>query len=682
MSCGVQHWRRTGSRPLKVTKWVYSLRGMYYALPVEIGSGIDLNTVPQCIYQRVKRYESVVFLFLDMSILLVAYVLAFVLMKQAGVGLEHSAGPALSVFFPALLQLCLNKLFGLYGHVWRYASIEEALRIISAVFVGFLVNLTYWFVLCGLLDQRFSWPLPVFASGFVLMGVGGVRFRERLFALERGKRKSFPSARGVIVGADDIGVEIALEFMRNADAGMEVVGFVDEDPWKVGRSIRGIRVLGISSELPAVVEQYEIDYIVLSAGASEKTDFMEMLDLARSTQARVQVVPSPAEVASRTLLGGIGDVDIPRLLDREQVQIDFTEIEQYVEGSVVLVTGAGGSIGSEIARQVARFRPRCLLILDCDETHLHDLLVGEGLDALPLLANIRDQQRVERIFSEYRPDVVFHAAAHKHVPLLQQHPEEAVLTNVIGTRNLVTAAAAHECKRFLLISTDKAARPGSVMGATKRLAEILVRETGRQEGLAFGVVRFGNVLGSRGSVVPTFVRQIMTGGPVTLTHPDMTRYFMSIPEAVSLVLRAGALLGEGDTFHLDMGEPVRILDLAHQLIRQAGLRPGSDIKVEITGLRPGERLSEQLHDESEQAFPTDCSAIVMLDSTVKIGRDELRPRVEQLNRFCKDGARWAAVSFLQQILVDAGVPAGLDIEYPAEMFLVEQRDREASNVLA
>ena len=361
--------------------------------------------------------------------------------------------------------------------------------------------------------------------------------------------------------------------------------------------------------------EHDVHRVLIALSYKERDESKAVVDLALRTDAQVKVLPRASELISRPLLQGLRDINLEDLMGREHAPVDVMGITGYLGGSSVLVSGAGGSIGSEIARQVARYGPRKLILLDRDDTLLCET-AAELTEADLLLANIRDQERIRNAFEKYRPDVVFHAAAHKHVPILEDHPVEALETNLLATWWLASTAADYGCHRFVHISTDKAVNPCSVMGATKRAAELTVFTVGRECGLPCAVVRFGNVIGSRGSVVPTFLRQILDGGPVTLTDPDMKRYFMTIPEAVSLVLQAGSMADEGKIFLLDMGEPASILDMARQMIRLSGLRPDEDIEIKVTGLRRGERLVERLHDDNETIAPTSHPSIRSLTPKV------------------------------------------------------------------
>jgi FlaA1/EpsC-like NDP-sugar epimerase len=393
------------------------------------------------------------------------------------------------------------------------------------------------------------------------------------------------------------------------------VAFVDDDPAKVGTHIQGLPVLGTCAQVPELVDRYQIQRIVVAMPSVPLERLREIVAICEKTGVATHSLPGIYELlAGYKTISRLPQVDINRLLHREPVEIDQTKVAAALSGTTVLVTGAGGSIGSELCRQIARFDPAQLILLGHGENSIFEIgldlrLSFPELIAQPVIVDVRDQGRVNSVVKRYRPDVIFHAAAHKHVPFMEANVKEAITNNVLGTQSVLRAAEQYGVERFILISTDKAVNPTSIMGATKRLAELLVVAAAQRSGRAYMAVRFGNVLGSRGSVIPVFQRQIAAGGPLTVTHPDMCRYFMTIPEAAQLVLQASALGQGGETFVLDMGEPVRILDLVTDLIKLSGLEPGRDIKIVYTGIRPGEKLSEELFLEREVCRRTECPKI-------------------------------------------------------------------------
>jgi FlaA1/EpsC-like NDP-sugar epimerase len=497
--------------------------------------------------------------------------------------------------------------FGLYGQVWRHASAQEARRLLGA-------TLSVLLILSGLeliTGRSVPWSVILLGTGVGAFSMGAIRFQSRLFSFHR--RELAPgTSRVIVIGAKDAGASLIAEMQRFPGAGLHPVGVLDPDPGLHGRSLLGLRVAGGLDRLPSLASETRADLAILAMSSVPADQVRQTASAAERAGIALKTVGG---LAGRVQAGGlrsVRDLEIDDLIGREQVKTDLDAVQQMLAGRRVLITGAGGSIGSEIARQVARCGPAVLIALDHDESHLHDMAasITDGF-VIQVLADIRDSVAVQRAFDRHRPELVFHAAAHKHVPILETHPVEAVRTNVLGTVNLLAAAEAVQVERFVFISTDKAVEPSSVMGASKRLGEQLVLGS-PTPGSTHAAVRFGNVLGSRGSVVPTFARQIASGGPVTVTDPRMTRYFMSIEEAVQLVLQAAALAAGGDLFVLDMGEPVRIVDLAERMIRLAGFRVGTDVEVQVTGVRPGEKLVEELVAFDEPSEPTAHPAIARI----------------------------------------------------------------------
>ncbi len=494
--------------------------------------------------------------------------------------------------------------FGLYGQVWRHASAQEARRLLGAA-LSMLLILSGLELITG---RSVPWSVILLGTGVASFGMGAVRFQSRLFSFRRNESGTAAS-RVIIIGAKDAGATLIAEMQRFPGAGLHPVGVLDPDPSLHGRSLLGLRVAGGLDHLPTLAKARGADLAILAMTSVSADLVRQAATAAEEAGVALKIVGG---LAGRVRAGGglrnVRDLEIDDLIGRAAVHTDLEAVRQMLSGRRVLITGAGGSIGAEIARQVARCGPSVLVALDHDESHLHDMAATIDSPVVQVLADIRDSVEMHRVFSRHRPELVFHAAAHKHVPLLEDHPVEAVRTNVLGTANLLAAAEAVDVARFVFISTDKAVEPTSVMGASKRIGEQLVLGD-PTPGATHAAVRFGNVLGSRGSVVPTFARQIAQGGPVTVTDARMTRYFMSIEEAVQLVLQAAALAQGGELFVLDMGEPVRILDLAERMIRLAGMRVGADIEVRVIGVRPGEKLEEELIAHDEPSHPTAHPAI-------------------------------------------------------------------------
>jgi len=505
------------------------------------------------------------------------------------------------------VMLPLLYFYKLYHRAWAYASIQELKAIIYAISLGSLVTtfLTY------MVQVHLPRSIIILHWAFTIIFIGGSRFAYRLFYGQGIKRIDVgPQKRTLIYGAGDAGALVVREYITHYNSSQPVVGFVDDDPKKQKLIIHGIPVLGTRADLSWIVDKYQIEEIIIAMPSVPGTVIKEILDTCKVHVANIKILPGVYQLLNGEVsLNKIRPVDIEDLLGREPVRVNIAEISQYLKGKVVLVTGAGGSIGSELCRQIAIVGPSKLVILGHGENSIHKIYMElldtfRGLDIAVEIADVRDRDKLGRVFNRHRPNVVFHAAAHKHVPLMEAHPDEAIKTNVLGTKNVAELADLVNSDIFVLISTDKAVNPSSVMGATKRLAELIVQNIFKDSQTKFVAVRFGNVLGSNGSVVPIFKEQIAKGGPVTVTHPEMKRYFMTIPEAVQLVVQAGAMAKGGEIFVLDMGEPVKIVDLARNLITLSGFEPDKDIKIEYTGIRPGEKLFEELLTAEEGSTST------------------------------------------------------------------------------
>jgi FlaA1/EpsC-like NDP-sugar epimerase len=547
------------------------------------------------------------FAVIDSFLITLAYFAALMLRFLEFPGVPFQWWSAVLQALPVIIvvHLLANVALGAYGHVWEFASVAEAVRMVLASVAAALVLLIG--VAIARLGLGVEGPVPisviVIGSMLSLGGMGAVRFRSRLFSL----RRRASEHRALVVGTGLQAAHLA-RYGPSTAYPLQVVGFVTTSSGKSHpKRLAGLPVVGGLHDLPELVERLGIDQVIMMGESGRVA--RELVDLCLETDVRLRIIPGLDSVLNGN--GGLRDVrdlELSDLLPRPEVSTDLGQVAATLAGRRVLVTGAGGSIGSEIVRQILAFEPSQVIALDHDETHLHEAAVGWASDSgsapIPVLCDVRDRQRLLRVFRDFRPEVVFHAAAHKHVPILEACPDEAVKTNVLGTAHVLEGARQAGVERFVLISTDKAVHPSSVMGASKRVAEMMVQSASSQsQHCVYSAVRFGNVLGSRGSVIPTFLRQIQHQGPVTVTDPEMTRYFMTVGEAVQLVLQTAALAEGGEVFVLDMGEPVRILDLAHRLIRVAGLVPGRDIEVVTIGRRPGEKLTEALSDSPLVASP-------------------------------------------------------------------------------
>ena len=509
----------------------------------------------------------------------------------------YSAVPQLLLVFGAC-----SILGGVYDMIWRYAGAAEFARLA----VVYLISTAAILALNRLAAWRISRPVLAMTGMIALLAVAVSRFSWKLLReFFRARQNAEGSARILIVGAGEGGVYAARICQQNQRVFGHPVAFADDDPLKRKMRIGGIPVCGTIDEVPQIVERMEIDEIIVAVPSTKGDRLAEIVSVCKSTRCRTRILSNPGDVgASRGPT--FRELNTSDFLSREEVALDMELIRGYLAGKVVLVTGGGGSIGSEISRQIMRFSPKLLLIFDVYENCAYELecelkqKYGADCPIEVLIGSIRDKARLDDVFERYHPSVVFHAAAHKHVPLMEVSPAEAVKNNVFGTRNLLQSASEHGVERFVQLSTDKAVNPTNVMGATKRITEMLLQSYARHSKMKCMAVRFGNVLGSHGSVIPLFESQIRQGGPVTLTDPDITRYFMTIPEAAQLVLEAGALAQSGAIYVLDMGQPVRIMDLAKKLIRFYGYEPDVDIPIQITGLRPGEKLYEELLMDHER----------------------------------------------------------------------------------
>ena len=505
-----------------------------------------------------------------------------------------------------LLLLAFGGCFRIYQRLWRYASIGELVSI-CATAICFAIGVFAFDN--AVLNERLPYSVYCLYALLAMLFVGISRLSLRLLRrFKRGKGKD--RCRVLIVGAGDAGATIAREIQNAYIGEKELIGFIDDDPYKNHQNLFGVNVLGTRDEIGEVAEARRVDEIIIAMPSADGREMRRIAAECRKTKCQVKIVPGLYElIDGKVALNQLRDISLEDLLRRDPVKLDLPAATRYLKGRTVLVTGAGGSIGSELCRQISQAGAAKLILLGRGENsiyQIHQELLEKypGKDYATVICDVRDRERLERVFAEYRPAVVFHAAAHKHVPLMEQQPEEAVKNNIFGTQNVAECADRYNCERFVLISTDKAVNPSSVMGATKRVAELVLLEINRRSQTSYAAVRFGNVLGSRGSVVPLFEKQIARGGPVTVTHPEMTRYFMTIPEAVQLVLEAGAQAEGGEVFLLDMGAPVKIMDLAKDLIELHELELGRDIQIAVTGLRPGEKLYEELLTAEEGAQKT------------------------------------------------------------------------------
>lgn len=539
----------------------------------------------------------------------------------------------------------------LYASLWDYAGIEEFAKLTVAIVLIFLLNLGFSFLSGLLAGERFvpvRWCIvfSMLQLFFTLVGRVILRFiryyKKGNKILGINQSKISDKSRVMIVGAGEAGATLIREIRNNTTLGMYPVCLIDDDSSKLHQFMEGVKVVGNRDDIPRMVSAYNIDRIIIAIPSLTAKQLSSIILICKDTRCKIQTIPGIYQMVSDTnMLSNVRDVSVNELLGREPVSVNLEEINGYLKDKVVLVTGGGGSIGSELCRQIAKSSPKQLIILDIYENNAYDIEqelkrdYKDTLNLLVLIASVRDKKKIDDVFDKYRPEIVFHAAAHKHVPLMETSPNEAVKNNVFGTYNVARAADKFGAKRFIMISTDKAVNPTNIMGATKRICEMIVQTINKKSKTEFVATRFGNVLGSNGSVIPLFKKQIENGGPVTVTHKDIVRYFMTIPEAVSLVLQAGSYAKGGEIFVLDMGDPVRIYDLAVNLIKLSGYTPNVDIKIKIIGLRPGEKLYEEILMDEEGLQDTP-NKLIHIGKPIDLDEDALFTKLDELYKAAYD----------------------------------------------
>ncbi len=598
------------------------------------------------------RFRHPIIIALHLALVVCAYVLAFYL--RFDFKIDSNSWQVILKTLPILvcIKMVIFGYFGLYSGLWRYASIDDFWRITKANVLAtllFIPTVAFFYTFTG-------FPRSIFALDCVLSFclVAGIRFftrllRERFRPVIASKQK-----RAIIVGAGEAGVMVLREARINPKANIEVIGFIDDERTKKNLRIQGVGILGACSDIPSIVEKYGIDEIIIAIPSAKGEVIRNIISHCQIPSIRIRIVPGLQKILNGDLEVKPRDVKPEDLLGRETVNIKEGEIKDYLSGKVVLVTGAGGSIGSSLCRQIVNFNPKEILLFDHNENDVYYLGI-EFLTKYPqiklktIIGDIKDIGLLKNVFSRYKPQVIFHTAAHKHVPLMEENPVSAVKNNIIGSRNLIYAADHYKVERFILISTDKAVNPTSVMGITKRIAEMVLQSKAKMSKTKFMAVRFGNVLGSDGSVVPLFKKQIEEGGPITITHPEVKRYFMSINEASRLVLQAGAMANAGEIFILDMGEQIKILDLAKDLIALYGLSPEEDIKIKFIGLRPGEKLFEETLLNSEKDKSTKADKIYIAQSDYFDPR-VLRRKIKELEKIVNVMDEVGTIKKLQEII--------------------------------
>ena len=600
-----------------------------------------------------KKIKTTYLMIFDILLLILSYYLACYLRFDGNIDLKYKQIFIDNVIVILSVKIIIFYLFKLYASLWAYASIEEFFQVVAAVIVSNAMILAYMY----LQQQYLLRSIYALTTIFDAILIGGIRIHYR--ALRRVKNTNFCinkwQKRVMIIGAGDAAAIIIKELRNNTHLKSKLVALIDDDINKQGLVINRVPVLGQRSDIESVANKKKVDEIIIAMPSASKKDIKDIIEKGNRTKCKIKILP---DIYYDTLsdcvsINDVRDVQIEDLLGRAPVELNIDGIMEYVEGKKILVTGAGGSIGSELCRQIAKYNPILLVILDIYENNAYDLQNelkrNYSVNQKVVIASVRDKQRIEQIMSDIRPDIVLHAAAHKHVPLMEDNPKEAIKNNVFGTFNVASAADKYGVMKFVMISTDKAVNPTNVMGATKRKCEMIIQSLNKVSKTEFVAVRFGNVLGSNGSVIPLFKKQIAEGGPVTITHKDIIRYFMTIPEAAQLVLQAGTIAKGGEIFILDMGEPVKIIDLAKNLIKLSGYEPDVDISIQITGLRPGEKLYEELLMAEEGIKSTTHNKIFVARPIID-DYNELLKSLDKLKHIVENDTEERLIQYLEEIV--------------------------------
>ena len=590
-----------------------------------------------------RKIKTVVLLFIDAILINISYVLSIYIRFEGDITRDQFIYYFIiykeQFIYITIIKLVIFIYFRLYKSAWKYASIEELISIVVASVISNTAVISYLYII------ESNLPRSVYAIATLLdmLLIGGLRFSYRAFNIySRELLNHTKQKRIMIIGAGAAGAMVIREYKNHTQLNSKPVAIIDDNSSKQGQIIKGVPVVGGRADILIMVENLKIDEIIIAIPSASKKDISEIVEICKESKAKLKILPGIYElIDGKVNISKIRDVQIEDLLGREEIKTDINEISLYIRDKVVVVTGGGGSIGSELCRQIAKINPKKLIIIDIYENSSYDiqnelLRHFKNLNLQVYIASIRDRDRLFNLFDREKPEVVFHAAAHKHVPLMEVSPKEAIKNNVFGTLNLAHVADEFGVKKFVMISTDKAVNPTNIMGASKRICEMIVQSMDKISKTEFVAVRFGNVLGSNGSVIPLFKQQIKEGGPVTVTHEDVIRYFMTIPEAVQLVIQAGAMAEGGEIFILDMGKPVKILDLAKDLITLSGFEPYKDIPIKITGLRPGEKLFEELLLDEEGISATKHDKIFVAKPTFTNYKLLLKS-LEEANRVLKQG---------------------------------------------
>ena len=627
-----------------------------------------------------RKKKNIILLMIDIAIIIISYSISVLLSSK---GNNFIMELTISIPIAAVVYLFFLKIFKMYDCIWLNAGAYEFAHSIVASITACLTSTG----ILLLLPNTSSIVTNVISGILITVGVTGIRLSLRILT----RTIAYSVADKVngkynvlIIGAGDCSSVIISEIRKEKSDEYNIIGIIDDDREKHGRLLNGVKILGDRTKIKEIVESENIDQIFFAIAKISGQERTSILDICNTTKAKVKVIPGYYQLLEEGVsINKMHDVDVRDLMGREEVILDKSGIEKYIKDKVILVTGGGGSIGSELCRQIARFKPSLLLILDIYENNAYDLqnelsYSEPELNKKVIIASVRDKDRLNQIVSAYKPNIIFHAAAHKHVPLMEDNPTEAIKNNVLGTLNMAKIASQHKVEKFVLISTDKAVNPTNVMGATKRLCEMIVQAVNNERGnkTEFAAVRFGNVLGSNGSVIPLFKRQIKNGGPLTLTHKNITRYFMLIPEAAQLVLQAGAYAKGGEIFVLDMGSPVKIYDLAKNLIKLSGYVPDKDIEIKITGLRPGEKLYEELLMDNDKLRKTAHDKI-FIDKPKTLPLGKLIKQIEDLVFVSKIGNKNMLKEKLKEIVPTYSSPEKYNLKALEEAAITIGGDNNA-----
>jgi len=598
------------------------------------------------IFVKTAKTRFLFFLLSDAILISLAIFLAFLIRFEEKIPKEYIIFLPRMIFLTLVFCIPTFYFYKLYLFSWSYVSANELISLFKATTISFffLVITIYLFR-----DLPFfvGFPRSIIFIGYFLVFIfcGGIRFAKRIWLIIFNTQKELEKEKTLIVGAGDAGEQILRSVLMSKHSPYLVTGFIDDNPLKIGTIIHGVKVIGKREDISWIVKEKKIKQLIIALPLASKEAIKDIVELARKAGLKkIKIVPPISEIINGNVsFENLKEIGIEDLLGREPVKIDIREIEAFIFGKKILITGSAGSIGSELSRQVAKFKPSLLLLIDQDETGIFN--IGRELKDLfshiktvPLIADIQDKEKIEEIFEKFRPDIVFHAAAYKHVPLMENQPEEAVKNNIFGLEVVAKTAIKDGTEKFIFISTDKAVNPSSVMGATKRAGEMICQTLNQKEKTKFISVRFGNVLDSRGSVIPIFREQIKKGGPIEVTHPEMKRYFMLTSEACLLVLEAASIGKGGEIFVLDMGKPIKILDLAKEMIKLSGLEPDKDIPIVFTGLRPGEKIFEEILTAEEGTIATRHQKIFITcslpvdEKTLNMGLDKLKEVVKKNNK--------------------------------------------------